>query len=382
MVFAFHAALLDPALRLLREDTAANAWYRVATQAGGLGVSFFFVLSGFVLMWSARRTDTPRSFWRRRFVKIVPNYVVTWALAMLLFAGATTPAWQAILNLFMLQVWVPDFHTNFGVDSPSWSLGAEAVFYAAFPLLVVQVRRIRPERLTLWIAVVVAAIVLTPMLSYLVMPGVPAAPAMPGAETTSTVQYWFAYVLPPARIFDFALGILVAQAVLLRRWRDIGIRWSAALLVASYVLASFVPHLYGQRAVCIVPVALLIAATAIADSEGRFTPLRNRIMTWLGEISFAFYLLHYIVLATGRKLLGDELFSVPATIALLSAALVISIALSWALYELVERPITRRWSNPRRAASLVTVIDAATPCGAGTRREVAATPDTLDGVAR
>jgi len=347
LVFAFHAALGVPTLRFLADDDASNSFYQAAAQAGGLGVTFFFVLSGFVLTWSAREKDTTRAFWRRRFVKIVPNYVITWLLAMVLFAGAYTPAWQAITNLFMLQVWVPDFATNFSVDPPSWSLGAEAVFYAAFPLLLVLIKKIPLDRLKFWVLGVIAAIFLTPALSYLTMPD---SPALPGAEATSTVEYWFAYVLPPVRLLDFALGMLVARVVISGRWRNIGLAWSSLLLVASYPLASFVPHLYGQRVVFVIPVVLVIAAAAMADHEGRFTVFRNRTMTWLGEISFAFYLVHYIVLAYGRILLGDQLYSTPVTIALLIGLMGVSILFSWALYALVERPITRRWSSKRKSA--------------------------------
>ncbi len=352
-VFLYHAALAIPALRLLRDDAAAGVFGAVAAQAGGLGVSFFFVLSGFVLTWSARSGDRPAAFWRRRFAKIVPNYVVAWGLAMVLFAAVYTDAPTAVLNLFMLQVWVPDFSTYFSVDPPSWSLGAEAVFYLAFPALFALVRRIRPERLMLWIGLTVAAIVLVPLLSYLLLPGPTAGTALPGVPGATVLQYWVVYVLPPSRLLDFALGILVARAVAVGRWYDIGVRWSAVLLAVSYVVASLVPHLYGQRAVCVVPVALLIAAVARADVGGRGTPFRGRVMIWLGEVSFAFYLLHFVALATLRRVLGDRMFSVPATAGLLVGTLVVTVGLSWALHTVVERPLTRRWSRPRRARAAV-----------------------------
>ncbi|MFD3872816.1 acyltransferase [Streptomyces sp. NPDC058623] len=43
---------------------------------GPVGVSLFFVLSGFVLSVSARKTDTAGAFWRRRLMKIYPT---TWS---------------------------------------------------------------------------------------------------------------------------------------------------------------------------------------------------------------------------------------------------------------------------------------------------------------
>ncbi|MEV7027952.1 acyltransferase [Kitasatospora sp. NPDC093558] len=348
LVFIFHASLPYGTVRLLADNGSEKRFTDLAAQTGALGVTFFFALSGFVLTWSAREGDTARAFWRRRYVKIVPNYVVAWALAMLLFAGATTEAWRALLNLTMLQVYVPDFLTNFSVNPPGWSLAAEAVFYLFFPLLYHWFKRIPADRLKYWIAGTVAGIVLTVVVAYTI---VPAGTAMMDNEpTTSATQYWFAYVLPFPRLLDFALGILVARAVMAGRWRNIGMVWSLVLLAVSFVAASFVPHIYGQRAVTVVPAVLLIAAGAIADNEGRPSAVRNRVMVWLGEVSFAFYLLHYVVLATTRKLLGTELYSGPATAALLAGEFVVALLASWALYALVERPITRRWSRPRKRA--------------------------------
>ncbi|MFB8167731.1 acyltransferase family protein [Kitasatospora purpeofusca] len=344
-VFAYHAALPIPTLRFFADDSTEFRFVDLADQAGGLGVAFFFVLSGFVLTWSARPGDTATGFWRRRMVKIVPNYVVAWALAMIFFAGSYTPVRTAVLNLLMLQVWIPDFNTYFSVDPPSWSLGAELVFYLSFPLLHRALRRIRPERLFLWIGGTVAAIVATPALAYLVLPDTP---GVPGGYDSSVVQYWFSYVLPPVRLLDFALGILVALAVRSGRWRDIGMVWSGLLLVAGYVATRWVPYLYAQRVTTVVPIALLVASAAIADRDGRFTPFRNRAMTWLGEISFAFYLLHFIVLTEMRDLLGTKLYSTLEGIGLLLLAIGVTVLLSWILYRLVEAPITKRFSSPRR----------------------------------
>ncbi|MDJ0382029.1 acyltransferase [Streptomyces sp. G-G2] len=348
-VFAHHAFIPIPPLRLLGDDATE---YRLADwfgQAGGLGVAFFFVLSGFVLTWSARDRDTTTSFWRRRFVKIYPVYVVGWALAMWLFAGSYTSTRVAVGNLFMLQVWVPEYMTNFSVDAPSWSLATEAIFYLCFPLLLSAFRRIQPRHLKYWITGAIAAVVATPAVAYALFPD---SPRVPGGQESSTSQYWFSYVLPPVRMLDFALGILVALAVKHGRWRNIGMIWSSLLLVGAYWLSFHVPYLYGQRAVMILPIALLIAATAIADIEGRFTLFRSRAMIWLGEISFAFYLLHYTAISTLRKLLGaQEMYSTGVGLAMLAGTAVVTVLASWVLYVTVETPLVRRFGRSRDAKS-------------------------------
>jgi peptidoglycan/LPS O-acetylase OafA/YrhL len=63
----------------------------------------------------------------------------------------------------------------------------------------------------------------------------------------------------------------------------------------------------------------------------------------LGEWSFAFYMIHLLVIRTGEQLFGahPQLTSVPGLLAA-GAALLVSLVLAWALYEGVERP-GRRW---------------------------------------
>ncbi|WP_229848984.1 acyltransferase family protein [Streptomyces melanogenes] len=349
LVFISHAGLTLPQVRLLGDDNLAMDLNRATEKAGALGVTFFFVLSGFVLTWSARPTDTARAFWRRRFVKVYPNYVITWGLAMLLFASAYTPTRVALANLFMVHVWIPDIQYLLSVDMPSWSLACELVFYASFPLLHRLFLRIDPARLKYWIGGVLTAIILTPLFAYQVLPDSPTLQLNTSTSgNTSVKQLWFAYDLPPVRLLDFALGMLVAHAVLNGRWRNIGLAWSSLLLAGSYWLAQESDLLYAQRSTSIIPIVLLIAAAAMADAKGRFTIFRNRTMVWLGEISFAFYLMHSIVLIYGRKLLGHDLYSTPVALGLMAALLAVCVLTSWALYALVERPITRHWSTSRR----------------------------------
>ncbi|MER6137020.1 acyltransferase [Streptomyces sp. NPDC001815] len=346
-VFVYHASIPIPSLRLLADDRTEFQLFRWFDPAGGLGVSFFFVLSGFVLTWSARDKDTTTGFWRRRFVKVYPNYVIAWVLAMVLFASDFTSTRVALTNLFMVQVWTPEYYTNFSVDPPSWSLGVEAVFYLSFPLLLALSRRIDPRHLKYWITGAIAAVWATPALAYAAFPKTP---LVPSGQDLPATAYWFNYVLPPVRMVDFALGILVALAVKHGRWRNIGMIPSFVLLAGGYWLTYHVPALYGQRATMIIPIVLLIAAAATADIEGRFTLFRNRTMIWLGEISFAFYLLHYIVLAWLRKQLGTEMYSNTVGISLLVGAAAGTVVLSWLLHRLVEVPLVRRFSRSRRTA--------------------------------
>ncbi|MGH3417733.1 MAG: acyltransferase family protein, partial [Actinocrinis sp.] len=88
LVFFFHGSIEF----VFANQATQHGYLTGAATAGFVGVSFFFVLSGFVLTWSARPNDRARAFWRRRFFKIAPNYVVTYVAALILLAVINTPS--------------------------------------------------------------------------------------------------------------------------------------------------------------------------------------------------------------------------------------------------------------------------------------------------
>jgi len=351
MVFLFHSSLL----KLFRiYGTNQGPYDIVVHNSGFLGVSFFFVLSGFVLTWSARESDTTLLFYRRRLLKIYPNHIVTWALAMVLFAAVFYSTTSAVFNFFLLQAWSPDAGIFFGINIPAWSLCCEIFFYLCFPLLLWAVRKIRPTRLW-WYAIGVAVLIL---LMPVIAQSLPASPTFgPGNIGTpyyghSTTQFWFVSIFPPVRMLDFVLGILMARIVLTGRWINLPVAPALLLLVASYVASLFEPWLYQVNSANILPLALLVAAIATADVRGRRSFLKSPVMQRLGEMSYAFYLLHWslglwIKLRTPIGL--DHDLSIPNGIAVIVGLLAVTLVASWLLYTYVESPIMRRWSRPRSA---------------------------------
>ncbi|MFK3734509.1 acyltransferase family protein [Streptomyces sp. NPDC088090] len=372
LVFLHHGIWVN----VFSDRDVVSLYHDLFITAGHVGVSFFFLLSGFVLTWSARKKDTFGRYLRRRVAKLYPNHVVTFVAALLLVA-TTTELYQAIPNLLMVQSWFPVYSLMFSVNPPSWSLACEALFYLAFPLLLRWANRIPVEKLWWWVGGVVAAVIGVAVFAQTVLAG---GPAMPDGQPIGLYQFWFVYALPPVRALDFFLGILLARIVINGRWIRVGMLPAALLFVACYALASQLPYVYGLNAATIIPIALLVPAAAVADVEGRRTGLRGRFAIWLGEISYAFYLVHAIVLIWCRAQLGHpQGWSTPAGLALLLAGLVASVLVAWALYALVERPAMRRWSRPRadreRAAARRDGAGEATggqPAGAG-REELAGT---------
>ncbi|GAA5051709.1 acyltransferase family protein [Nocardia callitridis] len=340
MVFATHAAF-QPGL--LPPGDVSMAFMDVVKMGGYVGVGFFFVLSGFVLTWSAREHDRPTRFWRRRLFKIYPNHLVTFLLAIGLMLSSGREIVGSVRQLLLLHAWWPDLDVAFGVNDVSWSLSVEALFYLSFPLLIVLVRRIRAERLWWWAGAIMAAVLLMPVFAKLL-------PAQPQVwwEAIPEYEYWFVYVFPPVRALDFVLGMVMARIVMTGKWPRVRPLWAGLVFVAGYVAASSLPTTFAIVAATILPLALLIPAVATTDVEGGRSWLASRPMVWLGDISFAFYLLHELVLYTMYRLYGNEFQpNLLQSIGLWVVGLGGTVLLAWGLHRLVEVPMQRRFSGSR-----------------------------------
>lgn len=340
LVFVSHTSTL----RIFADHDVDNQLARFAPPLGYVAVEFFFILSGFVLTWSARPTDTARAFWWRRAVKIYPNNVVGCALAVIgiVATGNTVPLGVALPNLFLVQDWAPSVSVSGGINRPSWSLGCEVLFYLMFPVLLPLLRRI-PDRL-LWpmAAGVVTLIFLIPTITTL-LPGTP-----PVTGGLSFPQYWFIYVFPVSRLLDFALGIVLARIVLAGRWPPLGFGAAVSLATAAVVLVEFVALRYALVAVMIVPLALVIGSAAVADVRGTPSLTRGRTAVWLGEVSFAFYIVHFLVLFYAHPLVGRWQVGWPAAIGVYLMLFCVALGLAALLYHTVERPLVRAAARRQR----------------------------------
>lgn len=328
------------------------------------GVSFFFVLSGFILAhvygelnsWSA----TGR-FWVARVARIWPVHLLGLALFVVLWP-AQVPAqdrWSiALANLFLVHSWSVDPRYFLSFNTMAWTISVELFFYLTFPLLIRGIGRNWHWKLAIALAMS-AAVLLAAKLQ-----GV-------GATTLDTLEArGYGYAHPFARMIEFVLGMLAYQ---LFSWaRAVPGRLSPAqstalegfailLCVASMWQARFVFHsptvvlrltepvahwIVGVGSA--VPFALLIVVFAL--QRGLLSRLLQiRVAVVLGEISYSMYLLH-MMLAT---LLNETFFHFypmrgwGAWIVYWSCLLLLCFA-TWRLLELPAR----RWINalPSRLA--------------------------------
>ncbi|MBV9480654.1 MAG: acyltransferase [Acidobacteria bacterium] len=141
---------------------AGGPWvYQNFAGIGYIGVNFFFVLSGFILVYTyAGHSLNPRQFWQARFARIYPAYVLSLVISAPFFFVAVRHlnlpffSWSknhlllaCILTVCLLQSWVPQAALTW--NSVSWSLSVEAFFYSVFPSLAAYIKRLSPRKVAL-----------------------------------------------------------------------------------------------------------------------------------------------------------------------------------------------------------------------------------------
>jgi peptidoglycan/LPS O-acetylase OafA/YrhL len=316
-------------------------------------VSFFFVLSGFVLAYSySGRLNNGRAviqYLLQRMARLWPVHV-----ACLVILGATlgfgdASRLQVYLALTLQNAWLPAYGSGFALNSVSWSISVEIFFYALFPFIIRLSNRQLLGLFAANAAFIGGIVVFYTATGLAVRPDQAADPLWYRSmiPTGGSVLLFF----PPVRLIEFLAGILAFRVFAVARLPtgSVGIVQLGTLTV---LLAYMTQH---NSLVQYVDANISSAAAQVCRQFGAFPLFAftvfafshqsgsiSRILAWkplvfLGEVSFAFYMVHLLVLrymAQHWTLIdtGDRL--VAAT-----AAFLTSLLLATALSYLVERPI-------------------------------------------
>lgn len=337
LVFLFHASL-GKMLNPFQDAQFANYYAVLFKNAGWLGVSFFFILSGFVLTWSANPNQTNGRFWLKRLGKVFPNHIVTWFVMLIFFNSYVTDSNAWLPNLFLVSSWLNNIDVFVSVNQPSWTLCSELLFYILFPFVLFLVRRIPKNFLVYTLFGIFAGLVLTQIAISQFVSSTPQLQEWPLSEK----QWWLSYNFPPFRLYEFIAGMIMAR-LLQAGWRlKLSLQTCSILVLGAYIATYFFPFQYSLNIVTFIPLCLLISAGAQSDLAGGKTLFNASLTVWLGEISFGMYMVHYIVLITAKKIMGGELFGTTSAMIIIIICLVASLFGGFLLHRYIEMPVMYR----------------------------------------
>lgn len=304
---------------------------------GFVGVSFFFVLSGFIIAYNYQKRlqdkkITKRTFWAARIARIYPLHWLTLFLAAIsggyvVASGARDWFGHFLTSLTLTNAYIPEAGYFFSFNSPSWSLCCEQLFYICFPFLVPLAR---DWRRLLGVFGLAAALIVVGMYF---------------TPENDIKGYW--YVNPVTRLPDFLVGMLLFRLYERLKDRNIGRLQgslleigSVALFLAFYFGAAGIPKVYRYSCFYWLPVAAVLISFSL--QKGMLSRiLSSRLLVIGGEISYSFYLIHLFILlsyAEWQKEAGGHIawyIAVPLLFCVV-------IGLSLLSYRYFEKPMNKR----------------------------------------
>ena len=291
---------------------------------GGSGVHIFFVISGFIMVYTSfekREGEfSTLQFLVRRFVRIYPIYII-YSLAYLLFYYLfATPKSLSIEQFFGSILLLPGYSSE--IIGPGWTLSFEIYFYVCFSI-------------AMSLGLTRGIIALTAFFFAAVILGLrldTSQPAIHVFTNTLLIEFLFGAWIGYALVVSTRIGNVFGNALL-------------ALAIAGFLAGlGFGYHRLPSVVTWGIPSALLVAGLVFKEKNGHVPFLLKRL-SFLGDSSYSLYLLH-IVLIDAMLLLAltfnklNKLPMVPARVSgmivVCLAATALCVAIAQVLYKLIE----------------------------------------------
>jgi peptidoglycan/LPS O-acetylase OafA/YrhL len=287
-------------------------------KAGGIGVSFFFVLSGFLLyirygnlFENSILKPQILKFYKSRIFRIYPAYFLGLLLVTIIHCIASTKitpnplkdieSFGWFVNLLALQTFSSNIFTQQFWNAPSWSVSTEFFFYFVFPFFLYFFTKHIQSGFNL-ILTIGLFLILWVLLRTLVVFG--------SFAGWFDKLFWVDYLSDRNffwRFWEFGIGILVGKLMIVKNFNflqsenyrniTIGFAISTIILIAytpwpSNEMSQLLARVMRLAILNTIPFAIIIA---VCCSGKNFLSkiLDNKFILYLGECSFAIYIYHW-----------------------------------------------------------------------------------------
>lgn len=261
-----------------------NKYVAFIFEQANFGVSYFFILSGFVMIIAYyNKSVSFLQFIKNRLARIYPLYF--FAITMVLFINhfRIENYQDLVLNILMLQTWVP--FKALTINPPGWSLSVELIFYIAFPFLLnkiyktIETKKLAFGMIIFWL--------ISQVLFYLIISEV---------VTVSSLKLKTVLYHPLFHLNEFVIGNLAGLWFLKNHnaYNGTYLKPLTICIIVFLVVLKFnngVLYHNGLLALVFAPIIVLLSL-----SESKVVNfLSYKQFVFLGEISFGIYILQFPV---------------------------------------------------------------------------------------
>lgn len=262
-----------------------NKYLSFLFKNANVGVSYFFILSGFVMIiaYANKGNVSFYSYIKNRLARIYPVYILTILLVFFYDKDYVGKGVDLFLSVLMLQSWLP--HKALILNYPSWSISVEIFFFILFPFLLNRIYS-RMKFRNIFIIVVLFWL-MSQIVHNLIYSEVITVPFYGKKD----MMYF-----PVLHLNEFLVGNL-SGLFFIKYYKDYKKNYTIPIVVSLIIIMLLLKFPVGLNlhngllAVIFCPFIILLALSN--DKITQF--FSKKIFVFLGEISFGVYLLQYPV---------------------------------------------------------------------------------------
>ncbi|MGM7720473.1 acyltransferase family protein [Metabacillus sp. Hm71] len=313
-------------------------------QLGAAGVSFFFVLSGFIMAYTYHskfinlEKDIIKKYYWARFAKIYPVHVLTFLISApltLMWFHPESLYWLKLaimsgINLLLVQSYVPNQGTYFNFNGVSWTLSVEVLFYLTCPFLIWTFTKLNVKKHIIS-SLVIGLLIWTVFFNFNLK-----------LDESDTFLIWMLHIFPVARLFEFAMGVILGL-IFVSKYEEKRknkalyntLETISILTLVGVMLYSTNLDVGAVRGGLFIPVWCLVIYIFAFQAGVISRILSNKALVYLGEISFSFYMIHQLVIRY------YEFFNMSESLKGL-ICFIVSLVLSSIMYRYYEEPLRKK----------------------------------------
>jgi len=360
-------------LVILQDNTQISSYNAPIIALSTVGMTLFFVLSGFVIHYNyAATVSLPGGKWEffvARFARLYPLFLLIFIIETIdIFKhpdGKTDLIGPLPFFLTFTESWwfwgfgdrvADEAYSN--ATGLMWSLSTEAFFYLIYPMVAPWLRGLAGGRLLVvgTIVALIAAFLTSTVINHTGHLVAFAQLYTGNPQTAQQFPHWLTFNSPWIRVFEFLLGALAAQYVMSTefgdRWARISGGAALAVLLSCYLYSNIeLMPISGGITTCLAFTFAIVIGASAKSGHGISAALSSRWMVRGGQASYSLYLLHYWVMHDLGHRLAD-FRSIGVRVVIYLVLMVVSVLVSQISYLGFERPttrLTRRLLSARRA---------------------------------
>ncbi|SLM61296.1 MULTISPECIES: acyltransferase family protein [Dickeya] len=353
---------LEPltSMRFFAAAGVVFAHYGYDYNTGGIGVIFFFILSGFILAYNyndnfKKISLSPlNNFYLSRLARIYPIHFVTFLISIPLTAKeANYSITDTLSNILLIHTWYPKISNIFSYNGVSWTLSCELFFYISLPFILYGSHRFKlsttKRGITFLLALVIFSILITSI-------------SIGGFIKQYSTEWWYGETSPFSNILNFTLGIITCF-IFRKTNKTENIKTTYAtifeiiailIFFSSYFFHRKMANAYSWNETIFFAPSIMFIIFVFSFNKGAISKiLSHKKLLHLGEISFSMYMIHQLMIRYYELHVGPMIYIALDIVGIIkqiafSIIIVVAAHISYRVIEMPSRLFIKNISSRKK----------------------------------